>query len=97
MVPGPTDDAVITPNIISTVDAERDAASGAVSGMKTIHGRVQDAAARIKETDDPIGFMDSLSSILESLERFNSLVDKIATVGNHAMHLVQKLMDSWNH
>jgi hypothetical protein len=65
------------------VDAEREAASGAVSSMKAIHGPVQEAAARIDESGNPINFMDSLSSTLKSLEKFNSVVDTIAMVRNH--------------
>ena len=71
---------VITPSIIVTVDAEREAASDAIYNMRTIYGPAQDTAAVINETDSPIDFMDSLSSTLESLEKFNSVVDKIAAV-----------------
>jgi hypothetical protein len=55
--------------------------------MATIHGTVRNAAARIDEADNPIDFMDSLSSTLESLGKFNAVVDKIATVRIHAMRL----------
>jgi len=76
------------------VDAEREAAGGAVSGMKTICGPVQAAAAMIDQTDKPINFI--VSSTLNSLEKFNSVVREIAMVGKHAMHLVQSCIDSSN-
>jgi hypothetical protein len=64
------------------VDAEREAATGAVSSMTTIYNPVQDAAAKIDKAENPIKSLDALSSTLKSLEKFNSVVDKIATVRN---------------
>jgi hypothetical protein len=70
----------------ATVDAERQAAGGALSTMKTVGRRVEDAAARIDRADNPINFMVSLSSTLQSLEKFNLVLDKIAMVRTYAMH-----------
>jgi len=74
-----------TPDL-TTVDVQREAASSAVSDMETISGPVQKAASTINDAGNPVNLMDSLSSTLKSLEKFNSLVEKIATVGYHAMH-----------
>jgi len=67
------------------VDAERETASGAVSEMETISGPVQRVASTINDADNPINVMDSFSSDLKSLENFNSVVEKLATVRYHAM------------
>ena len=80
IVPEPTDDVAIN---IETVDAELAVAGAAVNA---IHGPIQDVAEKIIKANDPINFMDSLLSTLESLEKFNAVVDKIAMVRNYAMH-----------
>jgi hypothetical protein len=82
-VPGPTDDRETN---FAIVDAEREATSSAISDMQIVGRPVQDTAARISKADNPINFMDSLSSTLKSLGNFNSIVDKIAMVRNFAMH-----------
>jgi len=75
---------------IPTVDAERETASDVISGMKTVGRRVDDTAAGISKADNPIAFVDSLSSTLKSLGKFNSIVDKIAMVRNYAIHLLHQ-------
>ena len=64
---------VNSPNNIATVDAEREAASGAVSSMTSVLGLPQDVV-----TVDESGKL--VVSLLETLKAFSSDVDKIATV-----------------
>jgi hypothetical protein len=80
IVPEPTDDVVIN---IETVDAELAVAGAAVTA---IDGSKQDIAGKIIKADNPVKFMDSLLSTLESLAKFNAVVDEIAMVINYAMH-----------
>jgi hypothetical protein len=48
--------------------------------MNTLSGPLEVATSKINDADDPINLMDSVSSFLKSLERFNSIVDEIAEV-----------------
>ena len=66
---------MVNANIIVTVDAEREAATGAVSNMTSVLGPPQDAV-----TIDESGKL--VVSLLETLKAFSSVVDKIATVRN---------------
>ena len=78
---------------LTTVDTEREAASGAVSDMEVLSGPVQEAVSTINNAGNPINLMDSFSS---TLEIFNSIVEKIATVRYHAMRQFKMNMDSPN-
>jgi len=61
------------------VDAERNAANTAIDKMNTLSGPLEVTMSKISDAD-PINLMDSVSSFLTSLERFNSIVDEIAEV-----------------
>ncbi len=65
---------------LAKVDAAREAAIGAILDMKTLSGSVGKAALTINEADNPIDPIDHVSSLLKSLERFNSIVDDITAV-----------------
>jgi hypothetical protein len=62
------------------VDAERKAASAAIGKMNTLSGPLENTTSAISEAGNPINLMDSISSFLKFLERFNSIVDGIAEV-----------------
>lgn len=71
----------ITSNI-TKVNEGRDGAVHDVFAMGSVGGQVENA---IKNADDPIACMDVLS-VLKSLGKFNSVVDKIANVPSFAVH-----------
>ena len=48
--------------------------------MSTVTGSIQSAASALNDTSNPIDLIDWMSSFLETLEKFNGVVDKIATV-----------------
>jgi hypothetical protein len=48
--------------------------------MNILSGPLEQATLTISEAANPINLMDFVSSFLESLERFNSIVDGIAEV-----------------
>lgn len=62
------------------MDAEREAARGAIDKMSTLSRPFDKATSTIGQADNPIDLMDSVSSFLTFLERFNSIVDGIAEV-----------------
>jgi hypothetical protein len=62
------------------VEAERKAATRAVDKMNTYSGPSEKVTSTISQADNPINLVDSVSSFLKSLERFNSIVDGIAEV-----------------
>ena len=63
------------------VPRELEAASGAISEMKTIAVASQDVATEINSADNPITSIDSqVSSLLNALFKFNDVVTNIATV-----------------
>ena len=45
--------------------------------MEVLSGPVQEAVSTINNAGNPIDLMDSLSSTLKFLEKFNSIVEKI--------------------
>ena len=49
--------------------------------MSTVTGSIQSAASAVGDTNNPIDLVDWMSSFLKTLENFNGVVDKIATVG----------------
>ena len=59
---------------------ELEATKGRISKMSTVAGPVQSAASAVGDTDNLIGLIDWISSFLKTLEKFNGIVDKIATV-----------------
>jgi hypothetical protein len=61
------------------VDAERNAANTAIDKMNPLSGPLELTMSKISYAD-PINLMDSVSSFLTSLEKFNSIVDEIAEV-----------------
>jgi len=48
--------------------------------MSTVATPVQIAASTVSDTDSPISLVDWISSFLKTLEKFDGIVDKIATV-----------------
>jgi len=82
-----------TPDL-TTVDVERETAGGAVSDMETISGAVQKATSTIDDAGNSINLMDSFSSTRKSLEIFNPIVEKLATVQCHAMQYYKGI---WTH
>ena len=48
--------------------------------MSTVGGSIQSAASAVGDTNNPIDLVDWMSSFLETLENFNGVVDKVATV-----------------
>ena len=65
------------------MDAERNAANTAIDKMNTLSGPLEVTMSKISYAD-PINLMDSVSSFLKSLERFNSIVDEIAEVWHYS-------------
>ena len=65
---------------LAKVDAAREASTSAILTMKTLSGSVEKGASTINQVDNPINLIDSVSSFLKSLERFNCIVDNIAAV-----------------
>ena len=67
-----------------TADAARklEAAKKANSEMSTVTGSIQSAASAVNDTSNPIDLIDWISSFLKTLEKFNNVVDKIATVSS---------------
>ena len=59
---------------------ELEAAEKASSGMSTVVAPLQSMASVVNDTGDPISLVDGISSFLQTLEKFNGIVDKIATV-----------------
>jgi len=68
-------DELDAPDLV-TVDAACEDASKAASEMRVIAAPVQSAALAINNADN------SISLFLKTLASFNSVVDKIATVGS---------------
>ena len=66
-----------------TVDAAREleATKKALFGIDIVAGPVQTAPSVVSGTDNPIDLVDWISSFIQTLEKFNNVVDKIATVG----------------
>ena len=62
-----------------TVDTEREAARRAIDKMNTFSEPFAKITSTIGQAD-PISLMNSVSSFLKLLERFNSIVDDIAEV-----------------
>ena len=48
--------------------------------MSTIAAPIQTVASSLSSTADPIVLVDWISSFIKTLEKFNGIVDKIATV-----------------
>jgi len=67
---------------VMAVDAAREleATKKATSEMKTLAAPLENMASGVSGTDNPIAIVDGISSFLETLKKFNSVVDKIATV-----------------
>ena len=65
-----------------TVDATRElkAAENGISKMNTVAAHIQSVVSAVRGADNPIGLVDLISSFLQTLEKFNGIVDKIATV-----------------
>ena len=59
---------------------EIEVAKKAHSRMSTVATPIQNVASAVGGTDNPIALVDWISSFLETLEKFNAVVDKIATV-----------------
>ena len=76
-------DQINTPDL-ATVNAAREDASRAASGMRVIAAPVQSAVSAISNADNPIPLVDFISSFLKTLNSFKSVVDKIATVRSAA-------------
>ena len=68
-----------TPDV-ATVNAARESAKNAISEMSFVAAPVQSMASVVGGTDNPMGVVDRISSFLTTLEKFNAVVDKIATV-----------------
>ena len=66
----------------TTVNAAREleAAEKTSSEMSTVAAPIESATSVLSGTDNPIPLLDWISSLLKSLEKFNGIVDKIATV-----------------
>jgi hypothetical protein len=63
------------------VPRELEAATGAISKMKVIAVPGQDVASNINNAGNPITLIDSqVSSLLNTLSKFNNVVTNIATV-----------------
>ena len=71
-------DQLDTPHVTTAV-AARQAAKKAVSEMSIVAAPVQSMASAVSGTD-PINLIDWISSFLKTLEKFNTVADKIATV-----------------
>jgi hypothetical protein len=67
---------------LAAVEAAREDANKAASAMSVIGTPVQSAASAINNADNPIPLVEFISSFLKTLSSFNSVVDKIATVGS---------------
>jgi len=52
-----------------------------MSEMRTVAGSIQSVVSSVGDTDNPISLFDGISSFLETLKKFNGVVDQIATVG----------------
>ena len=63
-----------------TADAALKDATVAFSQIGGIFGPVQSAASAIGDADNPTGLLDFVSSFLNSLSKFNDVVDEIAKV-----------------
>jgi len=74
-------DQLDTPDL-TTVDAAREleAAEKANSDVNTVTVPIQSVASALSGTDNPIPLVNWISSFLKTLEKFNGVVDKIATV-----------------
>ena len=76
----PTDE-LNTPDVTTLDPArEREATKKANSDMSAVSAPIQRAASALSGTDNPIALVDWISSFLKTLEKFNDVVDKIATV-----------------
>jgi len=53
--------------------------------MRTVAAPIQSVASALNGTDNPIALVDWISSFLKALEKFNGVVDKIATVSTYAL------------
>jgi len=62
---------------LATVNAERQAATGSINKMVTLSRPLERATSTISEADN---LMNSVSSFLKSLEKFNSVVNDIVEV-----------------
>jgi len=69
---------------LTTVDTEREAASGAVSDMEVLSGPVQEAVSTINNAGNPINLMDSLSSTLGKIQ-FNRGKDGYGAIPCYAL------------
>jgi len=67
-------DQLDTPRIIL------EATKQATSSMSTVAAPIQSVASAVSGTDNPIALVDWISSFLKTLEKFNGVVDEIATV-----------------
>ncbi|KAG5636802.1 hypothetical protein H0H81_006824 [Sphagnurus paluster] len=63
-----------------TVDAARAAATTAVSSMKTLTSPLQGVVSAIDSASDAMPLVDLVSSLLKKLNKFNEIVDEIATI-----------------
>jgi len=59
---------------------ELEATNKGIFKMSTITGPIQSAASVVSNTDNLIGLVDWIASFLETLETFNGVMNKIATV-----------------
>jgi len=76
-----------------TVDAavEFEVAEKAKSEMGTVAASIQSVASALSGTDNPVALFDWFFSFLKTLEKFNGVVDKIATV-SITLHLASQSM-----
>ena len=72
-------DQLGTPDV-TIVDAAREVAKKANSEMSTVAAPIQSMASAVSGTDNPASLADWISSVIQTLEKLNGIVDKLATV-----------------
>ena len=66
--------------VVTTGDAAREAARKANSEISTVGAPIQSVVSVVSDIDNLIGLVHWIFSFLQTLKKFNDMVDKIATV-----------------